>query len=279
MTLPDTGSRSQFETGAVRDACAGKGLPSRIPPEAIRRLAKRYEDGEAKYPDADGVPNWMRGIPLSRYYDSAMRHLMAAAEGDTSEDHLGAVLWNAAGWIWTADAIADGRLPVSLDDLPFARTISEDWEHEHDPGLTLPDQTGGTEWWDPKHDSAKICFSDGREFDAPPLPKGYDSYRVVPYGEGPGPNGPGFFWYEGGEPCTLGWQTHSHYRPGDRSDFYWIVAERTVKPGDRVRVTDTDGPGEPYEFDSFVTHVDSDGKIAVTHTPHWYRRDQVTVLP
>lgn len=122
QTLPDTGSRSQFETGAVRDACAGKGLPSRIPPEAIRRLAKRYEDGEAKYPDADGFPNWMRGLPLSRYFDSAMRHLLAASEGDESEDHLGAVLFNVAGWIWTESAIADGNLPASLHDLPFHRS-------------------------------------------------------------------------------------------------------------------------------------------------------------
>lgn len=174
MTLPDTGSRSEFETGAVRDACSGKGLPSRIPPEAIRRLAKRYEDGEAKYPDADGVPNWMRGIPLSRYFDSAMRHLLAAAEGDTSEDHLGAVLWNAAGWIWTEDAIAAGRLPSSLDALPFAR------------------------------------------------------------------------------------------------------AERAIQPGDRVHVTDTDGPGEPYEFTSVVESVSGDG-ILTTHSSTTYRKDQVTL--
>lgn len=120
-TLPDSGSRTQFTTGGMRDASLGKGLPSRIPPEALRRLAQRYEDGEAKYPDKEGIPNWMRGIPLSRYYDAIQRHSQSAAEGCTKEDHLAAVLWNAAGWIWTETAIALGELPASLDDLPFRR--------------------------------------------------------------------------------------------------------------------------------------------------------------
>lgn len=275
MTLPDTGARSQFETGAVRDACSGKGLPSRIPPEAIRRLAKRYEDGEAKYPDADGVPNWMRGIPLSRYFDSAMRHLLAAAEGDTSEDHLGAVLWNAAGWIWTADALASGRLPGTLDDLPFARAT---------------DRTGGTEWWDPKHDTvvepappylhAKIRFSNGTEFDAPSLPEGYDSYRALPYGEGPQEGTEtAFFWDEDGEPMP-DWVTPSPYPSGpDVSTLYWIVAEKSVKPGDRVRVTDSDGPGEPYEFEAEVAAVTSDKAVRPVISSVWYRKDQITLLP
>lgn len=111
--LPDTGTRSEFATGAVRDAMYGKGLPSQIPPEAIRRLALRFEDGASKY----GLQNWMQGIPLSRYVDALIRHTLAAAEGQTDEDHLGAVLWNAAAWIWTEDQITSGSLPAELDDL------------------------------------------------------------------------------------------------------------------------------------------------------------------
>jgi hypothetical protein len=106
--LPDTGTRSEFTTGAVRDAMSGKGLPSQIPPEAIRRLALRFEDGASKY----GVQNWMQGIPLSRYVDAIIRHTLAAAEGQDDEDHLGAVLWNAAAWIWTERQIVEGRLPA-----------------------------------------------------------------------------------------------------------------------------------------------------------------------
>jgi hypothetical protein len=114
-TLPDSGSRTEFNTGAVRDAMSGKGLPSLIPPEAIRRLARRFEDGAAKY----GRDNWQKGIPLSRYNDAIIRHTLAAAEGQTDEDHLGAVLWNAAAWIWTEAAISAGALPAELDDRAY----------------------------------------------------------------------------------------------------------------------------------------------------------------
>lgn len=117
--IPDSGSRTNFDTGAVRDAASGKGLYSRIPPIALRKLAKRFEDGAIKYPDGDKGPNWMQGIPLSRFYDAIQRHSTQAAEFDTSEDHLGAVLWNAAAWAWTEGEITAGRLPQSLNDLPF----------------------------------------------------------------------------------------------------------------------------------------------------------------
>ena len=119
--LPDTGTRSEFTTGAVRDAMSGKGLPSQIPPEAIRRLALRFEDGATKY----GLQNWMQGIPLSRYVDAIIRHTLAASEGLDDEDHLGAVLWNAAAWIWTEQQIVEGRLPAELNDLPFCKRRPE----------------------------------------------------------------------------------------------------------------------------------------------------------
>lgn len=67
----------------------------------------------------DSKPNWMKGIPLSRYQDSLTRHMLSHAEGDTSEDHMGAILWNASAWAWTEEAIAKGLLPAELDDLPF----------------------------------------------------------------------------------------------------------------------------------------------------------------
>ena len=120
-TLPDSGSRSSFNTGAVRDAMAGKGLPSRIPPIAIRKIAKRFEDGAIKYPDGEHGPNWMQGIPLSRYYDAMLRHLMQWGEDDQSEDHLGAIGWNMAAASWTEQQIKDGQLPKELDDLPFRK--------------------------------------------------------------------------------------------------------------------------------------------------------------
>lgn len=113
--IPDSGARTDFVTGAVRDAAGGKGMPAEIPPLFLRSLAKRLEDGAAKYDRG----NWRKGIPLSRYYEAVQRHSWAAFEGRTDEDHFGAMAFNVMGWQWTAAEIAAGRLPAELDDLPF----------------------------------------------------------------------------------------------------------------------------------------------------------------
>lgn len=113
--LPDTGCRSEFTTGAVRDAMEGKGTPSLIPIDALRAVAKRFEDGATKY----GRDNWRKGIPLSRYVDSLYRHLWQLMEDDQAEDHGGAVIWNAMCLIQTKKWIDDGRLPKELNDLKW----------------------------------------------------------------------------------------------------------------------------------------------------------------
>ena len=118
--LPDSGERAQYSTGAVRDASVGKGHFHSIPPTALRHLAKRYEDGARKY----AKNNYMFGIPLSHYVDSLTRHTLAWQEGDTTEDHAGAIMWNAATMIWTDEEIQAGRLPKELDDLPYRRRIA-----------------------------------------------------------------------------------------------------------------------------------------------------------
>jgi hypothetical protein len=112
-TLPDSGSRTAFDTGAVRDAMKGKGIPSMIPTCAIMAMARRFEDGATKY----GPDNWRKGIPLSRYCDAAYRHLMQCRDNDFSEDHFGAVMWNMACWLWTLNKIDAGELPAELDDI------------------------------------------------------------------------------------------------------------------------------------------------------------------
>ena len=111
--LPDSGERSEFATGAVRDASYGKGIPSAIPPRALIKLAKRFEDGAAKYKR----DNWKQGIPISRYVDSLYRHLWAFMEGDESEDHLGAVIWNAVCLSETYDMVANDEIAYELYDI------------------------------------------------------------------------------------------------------------------------------------------------------------------
>lgn len=108
----DSGKRQQFETGARRDTQDDKPRYDLISTIALKRFAELMGRGAAKYGDR----NWEQGIPLSRFYASMFRHMMQWAEGDVSEDHLAAVLFNAAGIIHTEQKILDGELPISLAD-------------------------------------------------------------------------------------------------------------------------------------------------------------------
>ncbi len=112
--VKDSGERKKFETGAVRDTSTGKGRFDLIPAYPLHRLAKLYEAGAIKYADR----NWEKGIPTGRFMDSAFRHLMNYQDGDRSEDHLTAVVWNMFGLIWTQEQVKRGLLPESLLTLP-----------------------------------------------------------------------------------------------------------------------------------------------------------------
>ena len=94
-----TDKNRHFETGAQRDNDNGKLRHSLIPHEALNRVLKRYVDGAEKY----GENNWMKGMPLSVYYDSTMRHMQAWWNGDENEDHAAAAVWNMLCAMWTED--------------------------------------------------------------------------------------------------------------------------------------------------------------------------------
>ncbi len=112
-SVQDSGERQEFDTGSVRDSRAGKGRFDLIPPYSLKRLAQHFENGAVKYGDR----NWQKGQPLSRYIDSAVRHLYAYLDGSRNEDHMAAVAWNALALIWTEEAIRLGDLPEDLDDI------------------------------------------------------------------------------------------------------------------------------------------------------------------
>ena len=82
--------RDEYGTGAVRESQQGKGRYDLISPVGLRRLALRYEYGANKYDDR----NWECGVPSSRCFSSAVRHLYQWLAGDRSEDHLAAAVWN-----------------------------------------------------------------------------------------------------------------------------------------------------------------------------------------
>ena len=92
--IKDSGDRTQFETGAVRDMGSGKGRFDLVPWNAVMDLSKHCEAGAKKY----GENNVRLGIPAHSLYDSAMRHLMKWFNGLDDEDHLVAAFWNIA-WL------------------------------------------------------------------------------------------------------------------------------------------------------------------------------------
>ena len=88
-----------FSTGARRNTSEGKGRFDLLPVEAIRALAKRFEYGAKLH----GANNWRKGIPNSSLFDSALRHLFQALNGEVDEDHLASCLWNVSVLIYNRE--------------------------------------------------------------------------------------------------------------------------------------------------------------------------------
>lgn len=141
MSILDSGKREEFKTGAVRDSQEGRGrcdllpldcLPGKYATEplmvllnefkkygkasfienarqyfihhafpntetSLLELSIHYQDGAAKY----GDNNWQKGLPVSRYLSSAIRHYLKFCRGDKDEPHDRACLWNLTAIIWT----------------------------------------------------------------------------------------------------------------------------------------------------------------------------------
>ena len=111
-------TRESYESGAVRDSREGKGRYDLLSPLALRRLALTLEAGAKHYADR----NWEQGMNLSRFMDSALRHLFQHLEGRRNEDHLAHALWNVMAMILTEEAVDRGLLPADLADLPDYRS-------------------------------------------------------------------------------------------------------------------------------------------------------------
>ena len=88
--IKDSGERTTFSTGAVRDMHEGKGRMDLLPWAAILEVSKHCENGAKKY----GKHNVDRGIPTHSLLDSAMRHAAKYLDGQDDEDHLLAAAWN-----------------------------------------------------------------------------------------------------------------------------------------------------------------------------------------
>ena len=65
----------------------------------LLEVAKHFEDGAVKY----GENNWQKGLPVSCYLDSAIRHYLKWRRGDKDEPHDRAFVWNLMCCIWEVD--------------------------------------------------------------------------------------------------------------------------------------------------------------------------------
>lgn len=113
--IKDSGDRTEFDTGAVRDMHTGKGRMDLLPTTAIIELSKHCEAGALKY----GERNVDKGIPQHSLIDSGLRHLVKYLRGDNDENHLVAALWNIA---WAVEQEVNRP---ELNDLPN-REVKED---------------------------------------------------------------------------------------------------------------------------------------------------------
>lgn len=115
MIIKDSGTRTNFSTGAVRDAQEGKGRMDLMPVRALFEVAKVMEEGAHKY----AARNWEAGMPLHRYIDSGLRHALKHLRGDKDEPHLAMACWNLLCCLDTQIRIEEGLLPADLNDLPY----------------------------------------------------------------------------------------------------------------------------------------------------------------
>jgi Domain of unknown function (DUF5664) len=111
--LKDSGTRQEFSSGAVRDCQSSKGRFDLIPFWPIFAYSAILEAGAQKY----AAKNWMKGMPISRYIDSALRHLFKYMSGMRDEPHLWQALWNIAGAVHTQVLIYLKMYPEEFNDL------------------------------------------------------------------------------------------------------------------------------------------------------------------
>lgn len=137
--IQDSGDRTEFESGAVRDIKNNKGRCDLMPlgelaritgddtfnyldrfktsgevrhlEDLFFRMAKcdvadllldvsiHFKEGAEKY----GEDNWQKGIPVWSYIDSGARHYLKHIRGLDDENHLRAFYWNVLCCMWTCN--------------------------------------------------------------------------------------------------------------------------------------------------------------------------------
>ncbi len=83
----------KFSSGAKREEKSNKSFIHNL--KGYTRLRFGYH--MTKHAVKHGDKNWEKGIPDNSYLESLDRHLAQYLNGDRSEDHLSAILFNCQG--------------------------------------------------------------------------------------------------------------------------------------------------------------------------------------
>ncbi|MFA5759778.1 MAG: dATP/dGTP diphosphohydrolase domain-containing protein, partial [Clostridia bacterium] len=112
----DRKNYDNFHNGAMREKKKNKGRFDLISPIMLYRLSCVLEESVEKFKnEPGGARNWERGLPLSNWIDSLIRHIVQFGEGMNDEDHLGHALFNLMGLVHTHEMIVREKLPKELD--------------------------------------------------------------------------------------------------------------------------------------------------------------------
>jgi hypothetical protein len=103
FTIKDSGQRTEFDSGMVRDVSEGKIDYSLVfDGPMFERWAVQLTKGAQKY----SKRNWMKAegdAELARFRESALRHFVQWFRGDTDEDHGAAIFFNINGAEYVRD--------------------------------------------------------------------------------------------------------------------------------------------------------------------------------
>jgi hypothetical protein len=150
--IKDSGTRTSFESGAVRDIQKGKGRCDLMPLDVVAAMTEDVTFLDIYYfldtgrtdvmlklisnsavklfgsienallevsihyeegAEKYGEHNWEKGIPAHSFVDSAIRHYIKLRRGDKDERHDRAFIWNLLGLLWTIEHHSE------LNDLPY----------------------------------------------------------------------------------------------------------------------------------------------------------------
>jgi len=114
FVIKDSGERTKFASGMVRDTQEGKIDYDKIWDGPMAdRWAEHLTKGAVKYPDLpDGTPNWMLAnseVELCRFRKSFWRHARQLMKGDRSEDHAAAIFFNINGYEYALEQIEKAK--------------------------------------------------------------------------------------------------------------------------------------------------------------------------